>query len=88
MTIREEAYQLIDHLPEDSVQAIVQIMVRMIPHAHPGAEEKSALSPRMQAYQTLESLRKTGAVIDFSEAEREKAMAEKFGDFPSAGGSV
>ncbi len=31
MTTKQEAYALIDRLPEDSVKAVVQIMIRMIP---------------------------------------------------------
>ena len=30
MTVQQEAYHLIDQLPEDSVNAVIQIMVRMI----------------------------------------------------------
>ena len=30
MTVQQEAYHLIDQLPEDGVNAIIQIMVRMI----------------------------------------------------------
>lgn len=30
MTVQQEAYHLIDQLPEDDVNAIIQIMVRMI----------------------------------------------------------
>ena len=37
MTVQQEAYHLIDQLPEDGVNAIIQIMVRMIKPA-PGKE--------------------------------------------------
>ena len=31
MTIQQEAYKLIDSLSEDSVKAVIQVMIRMIP---------------------------------------------------------
>ncbi len=81
MTQRERAHDLIDALPEDSVRAVVQVMLRMYPFygktAHPGEA-----SPKMKAYGRLEALRRQSAKYDFSEEERARALEEKYG--PSA----
>ena len=32
MTLQQQAYGLIDRLPDDSVQVVIQVMRRMLPH--------------------------------------------------------
>ena len=81
MTVREEAYHLIDRLQEDSVKAVIQIMIRMTPdnrkHSH-----TIGLTSKMKAFQELQTMRKESAKYDFSPEERITALEDKFGSFP------
>ena len=85
MTLQQQAYGLIDRLPEDSVQVIILVMKKMLPLEHEN-EKKSALSydqvtPKMKAYLRMQELRNETARYDISEAQREAAVNEKFGTF-------
>ena len=86
MTVREEAYGLIDRLPEDSVRAVVQIMRRMTP-AIKKAERPNTLTPKMKAFHELQELRKEAVKYDFSADERALALDEKYGPFVWNGGA-
>ena len=88
MTVREEAYGLIDRLPEDSVKAVIQIMIRMAPEQKKETKPTAALTPKMKAFQELQAMRKEGARYDFSAAERAEAVETKFGPFIISGGTV
>ena len=87
MTVREEAYGLIDRLPEDSVKAVIQIMRRMSPEKTRKMERSANLTPKKKAFQELQILRKKGAKYDFSADERASALHEKFGSFVWNGGA-
>ena len=81
MTVREEAYGLIDRLPEDSVRAVIQIMIRMAPE-RPQKETPSAeMTPKKKAFLELQKMRREGAKYNFSPDERKKALDEKYGAF-------
>ena len=85
MTLQQQAYGLIDRLPDDSVQVVIQVMRRMLPHevkvkasvtSH--SEEPTAM---MKAYWRMQELRKETAHYDVSETERAEALDEKYGTF-------
>lgn len=87
MTVREEAYGLIDNLPEDSVKAIIQIMVRMAPAKKKTAAHKSAMTPKKKAFLELQEMRKESAKYNFSLDERAFALDDKYGAFTCQGGA-
>lgn len=87
MTVREEAYGLIDRLPEDSVRAVIQIMRRMSPSQKIKMERPDPVTPKMKAFQELQAMRKEGAKYDFSADERASALEEKYGSFKWNGGA-
>ena len=90
MTIKQQAYGLIDELPEDSVQAIIQIMIRMIPAKHPrekSEKEENKISQKMEAFLELQEMRKKAKKYNFTLDDRAAAMDAKFGDFTVAGGA-
>ncbi|MBQ3277537.1 MAG: hypothetical protein IJG94_00020 [Clostridia bacterium] len=81
MTVHERAYSLIDQLSEDDVQAVIQVMIRLLPTVKEEKKEtlSDSLSPKMKAFMRMEQLRKISAQYDISEAQRAKAMEEKYG---------
>ena len=83
MTLQQQAYGLIDKLPEDSVQIVIQVMRKMLPHevnVH-AADHSEEPSSKMKAYRRMQELRKETAKYEVSEAERDAALDEKFGTF-------
>lgn len=83
MTMRQQAYGLIDRLSDDSVQLVIQVMKKMLPHDR---ENKAAITPvdsetsaKMRAYLRMQELRKETAHYDVSETQRAAAIDEKFG---------
>ena len=87
MTVREEAYGLIDRLPEDSVRAVIQIMIRMSPDQKKKKKQSDAVTPKMKAFQELQEMRKKGTDYVFSPDERASALDEKYGSFVGQGGA-
>ena len=81
MTVHQRAYDLIDQLGEDDVQAVIQVMIRLLPKAKQGKKETStdSVSPKMKAFLRMEQLRKETAQYDISESQRALAMEEKYG---------
>ena len=81
MTVRQKAHGLIDRMPEESVQALIPVMARLIPFRKKQNEKESEdISPKMQAFLDMQEMRKTSAKYDFSEAQRDAVMAEKYGE--------
>jgi len=81
MTARQEAHGLIDRMPEESIRALIPIMVKLIPFRKKNAEKEiTNLSPKMQAFLDMQEMRKVSVKYDFSEKEYEAAMAEKYGE--------
>ena len=81
MTVRQEAHGLIDRMPEESVRALIPVMAKLIPFRKKKTENQTAdISPKMQAFLDMQEMRKTSVMYDFSEAQREAAMAEKYGE--------
>ena len=83
MTLQQQAYGLIDRLPDESVSALIQVMTRMLPHECGDAAIKKQAngeaSPKMKAYLRMQELRRETAKYDLSEAQRAAAMDEKYG---------
>ena len=83
MTLQQQAYDLIDRLPEESVRLIVELMGRMsgpVPQAWENGQKKSE---KMLAFERMQELRKETAgygILDPME-EREQGMREKYGVF-------
>ena len=85
MTLQQQAYGLIDRLPDDSVQIIIQVMRKMIPGDNKAEKTVTTVSdsvtPKMKAYLRMQELRKETSKYDISETQRKAAMDEKFGTF-------
>ena len=79
--MNQRAYDLIDQLEEDDVQAVIQVMIRLLPTAKQEKEKTStdSVSPKIKAFLRMEQLRKETAQYDISESQRALAMEEKFG---------
>ncbi len=86
MTVRQEAYNLIDNLPEDSVRVVIEVMTRMMPVQKTAAKKnnvKRYSSSKMMAFRRMQELRqetKKYDIIDF-DAERTAALEGKYGSF-------
>ncbi len=77
MTIREEAYSLINELPEDSVQAVVNIMYRMLP-SNPAIVYDTV--PREDnPFEKLQKLREEIGQYDVSIEDYHDAIDKKYG---------
>ena len=87
MTVREEAYALINNLPEDSVKAVVQIMIRMAPERKIEANLPDGMTPKKEAFLELQKMRREGKKYRFSEEERATALDEKYGSLTGGGGA-
>lgn len=89
MTLQQQAYGLIDSLPDDSVQVIIQVMRKMLPSDRQKPEAKAespeSAAPRMKAYLRMQELRKETAKYDVSDTQRETALNEKYGTFGLGG---
>ena len=85
MTLQQQAYGLIDRLPDDSVQVVIQVMRRMLPRdrdvVKTTVRSSDSITPKMKAYLRMQELRKETSKYDVSETQREAAMNEKFGTF-------
>ena len=80
MTLREEAYSLIDRMPEESVRALIPVMVKLIPlKQNTTAAQSPAISSKMQAFLDMQQMRKASVQYDFSDVQREAAVFEKYG---------
>ena len=82
VTVRQEAHGLIDRMPEESVRALLPVMVKLIPFQKREKQtDKAFPSPRMQAFLNMQEMRKEAVQYDYSVKERDAAIAEKYGDF-------
>jgi len=82
MTVRQEAHGLIDRMPEESVQALIPVMARLIQFKkNDTVASNQNTSPKMQAFLDMQEMRKSSFKFDFSEAQRNAGMAEKYGEF-------
>ncbi len=81
MTVRQKAHGLIDRMPEESIQALIPVMTKLIPFTtKQPAKKASEHSPKMQAFLDMQEMRKTAVEYDISITQREAAMAEKYDD--------
>ena len=82
MTVRQEAHGLIDQMPEESVRALLPVMVKLIPFQKKEKQTDAAVpSPKIQAFLNIQEMRKEAVQYDYSLKERDEAIAEKYGDF-------
>ena len=59
MTVRQEAHELIDRMSEESVQALLPVMAKLIPFQRRQASTNpTELSPKMQAFLDMQEMRK------------------------------
>ena len=85
MTVQQEAYQMIDRLSDDAVEALIRIMECMLPEKgimeteEPG--EAAGETNKRKAYLRLKTLRSEMKNYDFSEADRAEGLAEKYGTY-------
>ncbi len=76
---KREAVALLERMPEDKVDFVIEFIRQM----EIQADYKSELTPKMQAFQKLETLRKQtapDAVLDY-DRELAEARNEKYGRF-------
>ena len=85
MTLQQQAWGLINELQEEGVQAVIQVMILMLPQKKKNYETDDkgdpSVSPKMRAYLKMQELRKVTAKYDVSESQRAEALNEKFGTF-------
>ena len=88
MTIRQEAYHLIDDLSDDNVRLMIVLMTKISGKQTENSnikvfDEESSRAESIRAFEEMEELRKLSKTYDFAdfETEREAAIREKFGDF-------
>lgn len=83
MTVQQQAYRLIDQLPDECVEAIISIMTNMLPQD----KKKEALgisdTKKMAAFYEMQKLRKITAAYEITDydVERKFAVSEKYGEF-------
>lgn len=83
MTVQQQAYRLIDQLPDECVEAVISIMTNMLPQD----KKKEALgvsdTKKMAAYYEMQRLRRISAAYEITDcdAAREYAVSEKYGEF-------
>lgn len=76
---KREAVALLERMPEDKVDFVIEFIRQM----EIQADHKSELTPKMQAFQKLETLRKQtvpDAALDY-DRELAEARDEKYGRF-------
>ena len=79
MTLRQEAHELIDEMPEDSIRTMIPVMAKLIPFRKKQETTKSEeISPKMQAFLDMQEMRKTSVQYEISEEQRSAAVAEKY----------
>ena len=76
MTVQEKAYFLINKLPDDCIEAIIQVMLRMLPNV----ETNSMPDSKMRAFLKMQEMRKESLKYDIQDfdVEREEAMRMKY----------
>lgn len=89
MTIQQQAYNLIDSLPEDSVTMLVKLMAMLPKKKESAAKDweigERALKSKRRAFQKMQELRKITSEYSLGDLaeERERAMIEKYGELSS-----
>lgn len=79
MTLRQQAHGLIDRLPESCIRPMVQIMNQMLPAQE--IQPRRMKSPKMQAFEELQEMRRDAVKYRFTEDDRAVAVDEKYGSF-------
>lgn len=83
MTVQQQAYRLIDQLPDECVKAVISIMTNMLPQDKKNEALGIGDTKKMEAYYEMQKLRKITAAYEITDydAEREYAVSEKYGEF-------
>lgn len=80
LDIQKKACSLINRLPEDSVSALIEIMIRMLPSQDVGPSfQDKTVSVKRRAYLELQEIRKELSGYDFSEEDLANGLEEKYG---------
>ncbi len=83
MSLQQQAYGIIDEFPDDSVQVVNQVMMRMLSRdrqrAKSATNTSDAVLSKKRAYLRMQELRKETVKYEVSDAQRVEAMDEKFG---------
>ena len=76
---KKEAVALLERMPEDKVDVVIEFIRQMDIHTN----DKTGLTPKMQAFQRLEALRKQNVPDTVPDYDQELAEArdEKYGRF-------
>lgn len=82
MTLRQQAVQLVNQLPDEQVPNIIQYIHSLIEKVGFERSFKSdaSVSPKMKAFLELEEMVKPVSEMDYRE-ELDKARDEKYGHF-------
>jgi len=80
MTLKEEAYAIIDKLPDKVMEDIVQMLKRTEENPRTWETPEQERERKMRAFQRMEELRKTNPlqIPEDYEAEYEDAVLEKY----------
>lgn len=80
MTLRQQAMQLVNQIPEDQVPNIIQYIHSLIEKTgfDRPAKSEASVSPKMRAFLELEEMVKPMPEIDYQK-ELDKARDEKYG---------
>ena len=83
MTVQQQAYRLIDQLPDECVEAVISIMTNMLPKDKKKEDLGNSDTKKMAAFNEMQKLRKITAAYEITDydAEREYAVSEKYGVF-------
>ena len=83
MTVQQQAYRLIDQLPDECVEAVISIMTNMLPKDKKKEDLGNSDTKKMAAFNEMQKLRKITAAYEITDydAEREYAVSEKYGEF-------
>ena len=83
MTVQQQAYWLIDQLPDECVEAVISIMTNMLPKDKKKEDLGNSDTKKMAAFNEMQKLRKITAAYEITDydAEREYAVSEKYGEF-------
>lgn len=88
MTIQQQAYELIDELPDDSVKVMIELMSRMpkatkISIVSNPLKDETSKERKRAAFERMKKLRKSAAEhkIEDVETARYDAVKEKYGAF-------
>ena len=89
MTVQQQAYRLIDQLPDECVEAVISIMTNMLPQEKKKEALGNSDTKKKAAFYEMQKLRKITAAYEITDynAEREYAVSEKYGEYMTEKGN-